>query len=132
MVVFPLRSYIVPEWNAISRTSDYQNYELGSVTKLLEELGWKSLKNRRKVDRLCLLKKGLDKNVTLPLDDLSKPVKRTRHMHNSYYITIYARTNIFKFSFVPRTVKDWNSLPRSVVEIVEDAIFRNYLLSMIL
>ena len=88
-------------------TSYYQNYELGSVTKLLEELGWKSLKNRRKVDRLCLLKKALDKNATLPLDDLSKPVKRTRHMHNSYYITIYARTNIFKFSFVPRTVKWW-------------------------
>ena len=64
---------------------------------------------------------GLDKNATLPLDDLSKPVKSTRHMHNSYYITIYARTNIFKFSFVPRTVKDWNSLPRSAVEIVEDA-----------
>ena len=39
---------------------------------------------------------------------------------------------IFKFSFVPRTVKDWNSLPRSAVEIVEDGKFRNYLLSMIL
>ena len=24
-------------------TSDYQNYELGSVTKFLEDLGWKSL-----------------------------------------------------------------------------------------
>ena len=113
-------------------TSDYQNYELGSVTKLLAELGWKSLKNRRKVDRLCLLKKGRDKNATLPLDDLSKLVKRTRHMHNSYYITIYACTNIFKFSFVPRMVKDWNSLPQSAVEIVEDAKFRNYLLFTIL
>ena len=41
-------------------TSDYQNYELGSVTKLLKDLGWKSLKSRREVDRLCLLKKGLD------------------------------------------------------------------------
>ena len=51
---------------------------------------------------------------------------------NNYYITIYARTNIFEFSFVPITVKDWNSLPRSAVEIVEDAKIRNYLLSMIL
>ena len=49
-------------------TSDYQNYEFGSVTKLLEDLCWKSLKNRRKVDRLCLLKKGLEKNAELPLN----------------------------------------------------------------
>ena len=33
-------------------TSDYQNYELGSVTTLLKDLGWKSLRIRRKVDRL--------------------------------------------------------------------------------
>ena len=47
-------------------TSDYQNYELGSVTKLLEELGWKSLKNRREVDRLCLLKRNLIKTQPCP------------------------------------------------------------------
>ena len=29
-------------------TSDYQNYELGSVTKLLKDLGWKSLKRGEK------------------------------------------------------------------------------------
>ena len=69
-------------------TSDYQNYELGSVTTLLKDLGWKSLKIRRKVDRLCLLKKGLDNKAILPLDELSKPRRKTRHMHNRYYTTI--------------------------------------------
>ena len=29
-------------------TSDYQNYELGSVTKLLEDLGWKSQRTGEK------------------------------------------------------------------------------------
>ena len=82
-------------------TSDYQNYEFGSVTKLLEDLCWKSLKNRRKVDRLCLLKKGLEKNAELSLNELSKPARRTRHIHNRYYTTIYAWTNILKFSFTP-------------------------------
>ena len=87
------------------------------------------MRNKTELDKNL----GLNKNTTLPLDDLSKPVKRTRHMHNNnYYITNYPCTNILKFSFVPRTVKDWNSLPRSAVEIVEDAKFRNYLLSMIL
>ena len=69
-------------------TSDYQNYELGSVTKLLKDLGWNLPKSRREVDRLCLLKKGLDNNAILPLDELSKPARKTRHMHNRYYITI--------------------------------------------
>ena len=63
-------------------TSDYQNYELGSVTTFLRDLGWTSPKNRREVDRLCLLKKGLDNNAILPLDELSKPARKTRHMHN--------------------------------------------------
>ena len=88
-------------------TSDYQNYELGSVTKLLKDLGWKSLKNRREVDRLCLVKKGLDNNAILPLDELSKPARKRRRTHNRYHTTIYARTNIFKFIFVPRTIRDW-------------------------
>ena len=75
-------------------TSDYQNYELGSVTTLLKDLGCKSLKNRREVDRLCPLKKGLDNNEILSLDELSKPARKTTHMHKRYYTTIYVRTNI--------------------------------------
>ncbi|CAH3105199.1 unnamed protein product [Porites lobata] len=113
-------------------TSDYQNYELGSVTTLLKDLGWKSLKNRREVDRLCLIKKGLDNNAILPLDELSKPARKTRHMHNRYYTTIFARTQIFKFSFVPSTIRDWNNLLHNVVEIADDAKFRKLLLFTIL
>ena len=45
---------------------------------------------------------------------------------------MHAQIFSLKFNFVPRTVKDWNSSPRSAVEIVEDAKFRNYLVSMIL
>ena len=102
------------------------------VTKLLKDLGWKSLKSRREVDRLCLLKKGLDNNAILSLDELSKPARKTRHMHNRYYTTSYARTNIFKFSFVPSTIRDWNNLPHNVVEIADDAKFRKLLLFAII
>ena len=56
-------------------TSDYQNYELGSVTMLLKDLSWKSLTNRREGDRLCLLKKGLDNNAILCLYELSRPAE---------------------------------------------------------
>ena len=89
------------------------------------------LKNRREADRLCL-KKGLDNNAILPLDEWSNPATKTRHMHNRYYTTIYARTNIFKFCFVPRTIRDWNNLPHNVVEIGDDAKFHRLLLFTIL
>ena len=105
---------------------------LAVLTTLLKALSWKSLKNRREADRLCLLKKGLDNNAILPLDELSKPARKTRHMHNIYYTTIYARTNIFKFSFEPRTIRDWNNLPYNVVEFADDAKFHKLLLFMIL
>ena len=39
-----------------------------------------------------------------------------------------ARTNIFKFSFVPRTIRDWNNKPHNIVEIADDAKFRKLLL----
>ena len=99
---------------------------------LLKDLGWKSLKNRREVDRLCLLKKGLDNNAILPLDELSKLARKTRHMHNRFYTTIDARTNIFKFSFGRRTIRDWNNKPYNVVEIADDANFPKLLLFTIL
>ena len=44
----------------------------------------------------------------------------------------YARTNIFKFSFVPLTIRDWNNLPHNVVEIADDAKFLKLLLFTIL
>ena len=81
---------------------------------------------------ICLLKKGLDNNAILPLNELSKPARKTRHMHNRYYTTIYARTNIFKFSFVPRTIRDWNNLPHNFVDIADNAKFRKLLLFTIL
>ena len=114
--------------------SDYQNYDPGSVTTLLKDLGWMSPKNRRQVARLCLFKKGLYNNAFLPLDELSKPTRKTRHMHNRHYTTVYAHKNIFKFSFVPRTIRDWNNLAHNynVIEIADDAKFRKLLLFMIL
>ena len=104
--------------------------ELCNNCTLLEDLGWKSLKIKREVNRRCLLKKGLENNVILPLDELSKPARKTRLLHNKYFTMTYVRTNIFKFNSVPRTIRDWNNLPRTnVVEIADDAKFNKLLLS---
>ena len=46
------------------------NYETGSMTGILGQLKWESLKKRRKDNRLILLYKGLKGKANLPTDDL--------------------------------------------------------------
>ena len=85
--------------------SDYHNYEPGSITKMLEKLGWKTLQQRRKTDRLNLFNKALNNLAALQFMELIKePSRYTRHMHSKHFITISTRTNVYKFSFLPRTI----------------------------
>ena len=51
-------------------TGNY-NYETGSMTGILGQLKWESLKKRRKDNRLILLYKGLKGKASVPTDDLS-------------------------------------------------------------
>ena len=46
------------------------NYETGSMTGILGQLKWESLKKRRKDNRLILLYKGLKGKASIPTDDL--------------------------------------------------------------
>ena len=48
----------------------YYNYETGSMTGILGQLKWESLKKRGKDNRLILLYKGLKGKASVPTDDL--------------------------------------------------------------
>ena len=50
-------------------TGNY-NYETESMTGILGQLKWESLKKRRKDNRLILLYKGLKGKASVPTDDL--------------------------------------------------------------
>ena len=89
--------------------------EPGTMTKILEELKLEPLKVRRKQSRLVLLHKGLHQQAAIPTSTLQRPKRTTRHMHSEHFITIHARTDTLKFSFLPNTVKDWNLLPPEVI-----------------
>ena len=102
-------------------TGNY-SYETGSMTGILGQLKWeslKSLKKRRKDNRLILLYKGLKGKATVPTDDIPK----TRRCRNQHYgiSTPIANTDVYKGSFFPQTIRDWNALPDSMVSSAEDA-----------
>ena len=56
------------------------SYKTGSMTGILGQLKWESLKKRRKDNRLILLYRGLKGKASVPTDDLNIP--KTRHGKN--------------------------------------------------
>ena len=54
-------------------TSNYIDYETGSMTGILKQLKWESLKKRRKDSRLIMLYKGLKGAASIPTNDLAPP-----------------------------------------------------------
>ena len=51
-------------------------FEEGSMTGILEQLKWESLKKRRTGNRLILLYKGLKGKARIPTDDLIPKTRR--------------------------------------------------------
>ena len=94
-------------------TNDYSRES--SVTAMMNDLEWPLLEHRRKNIRLTLLFKLVNGLVAIPPDDLLTPnVGRTRSASNLDYKQYRCNTNIHMNSFVPRTIKDWNSLPADI------------------
>ena len=86
-------------------TGNY-NFETGSMTSILEQLGWESLQKRRKGSKLILLFKGLKGRANIPCDDLQTLNRRSRNRHPMAFQVPYVRTDIYNYSFFPDTIRD--------------------------
>ena len=89
----------------------YNDYSRqSSVTDMLNELQWPSLQHRRMISRLVLLYKVVNSLVAVPYD-LRRGSTRTRSQNSQKFMNIGTKTDAYKYSFYPRTVKEWNLLP---------------------
>ena len=101
------------------------NFETGSMIGILEHLKWESLKKRRRDSRLILLYKGQKGKTSIPTDNLIPLVRRCRNDYSRAYQVPIANIDIYKCSFFPQAIKDWNALPDSLIssaECVEDGV----------
>ena len=89
-------------------------FEEGSMTGILEQLKWESLKKRRTDNRLILLYKGLKGKARIPTDDLIPKTRHCRNSHSRAFQLPSASIEAYKCSFFPQTIRDWNNLPDSV------------------
>ncbi|XP_071944552.1 uncharacterized protein [Antedon mediterranea] len=91
-------------------TSDYRR--TSSVTSMLHTLHWPTLQQRRKKKRLMLLKRAINEEIAIDIPSyVKKPSRQQRNTNLHKYTPIFCRTQCYKYSFLPRTLNDWNSLP---------------------
>ena len=106
-----------------------KNYNrTASVGEILDQLGWKSLQSRRKAMRLCMLYKlhyGLVTADGMP--ELTPMRRASWHLNSHAYKVPHSRTNYHKYSFFPRTIREWNLLPEDIVTLPSLDSFRNAL-----
>ena len=91
------------------------------MTGILKQLNSELLKKRRKDSRLLMLYKGLKGAASIPRNDLVPPIRRTRNHHSLSFQIPMAGTDIYKFSFFPQTVRDWDLLTDSLIAASECA-----------
>ena len=102
-----------------------------SQLKLYKELGFESLKFRRWFRHLCFLYKLRTTQLPKYLYDLIPKGSCTYNTRNQDKIeTYYCRTDLFKYSFFPYTIVEWNKLDVTVRNAKSFLIFKNLLLKI--
>ena len=97
-----------------------------SVTNMLHELEWQSLEDRRREARLVMMYKVVHGLVAVPHDDHIEKNKGRTRAKNSYKLKVYApKTESFRSSFFPKTIKDWNNLNENIVSAPTLDKFKN-------
>ena len=96
-----------------------------SVNNMLDTLNWKTLEQRRKEARLTMLYKIYNKEVAISSENrLIQPSQLSRNMHNLSFQIPNTNSDYRKFSFFPRTIRDWNALPLDIVSAGSLEIFK--------
>ena len=121
------------QWHAARFVTN--TYTETSVTALLNSLHWPSLEQRRAESRLCMLhrimydKVDVDKSK-LFTNRLPKVPRITRRSHSLKIHKESVTKDCYKFSFVPRTIIQWNNLPRDTIIVSDTSQFRNHLVDI--
>ena len=85
-----------------------------NIQKLLFELKWETLTERRKKHRLLMLYKMLYGISPPYLTSLSQSSQNDDERYNLRRLrSVRANTQFYNSTFLPRTVRDWNLLPES-------------------
>ena len=101
-----------------------------SITEMLVELKWPTLEDRRKQAHLMLLFKFVNNQFMFQISicmPVLSPATSTRANHPLKLLQLYARTNRYSNSFLPRSIPDWNNLDMEDLDNIDLLTFKNRL-----
>ena len=100
-----------------------------SVSAMMESLKWTPLAERRREQRLILLFKIVNDLVANPTDDITFNNRPGRNSNNRQIKVLSTNIDIYKNSYFPKTIKDWNNLSDSAVHCKTVTAFKTALTS---
>ena len=135
MLVRPKLEYASPIWNPhkssqISRLERIQHYaarfvandhrRTTSPTTLVLTLNWQTLERRRIIKQAMTFYKIL--NNIIKISPPSGLLTRSHNRH--HYIVPRSRLNTVVYSFYPRAIRIWNTIPKEITEITQPESFQ--------
>ena len=82
-----------------------------SMSKLKKSQSLGSLSERRKSHRLQIFYKSVYNNIVLPIPPYYQlSIRETRNYSTNSFIQPSVHHDYYKYSFFPRTIRDWNCL----------------------
>jgi len=103
--------------------NDFSRYS--SVTSMINNLQWTTLKLRRNSDKIIMFYKMLTGLVSLEFLNSLQPNTSCTHGHNLRYRQVSTRIDAYLHSYLPSTIQLWNSLPPEVVHSQSLSEFKN-------
>jgi len=105
----------------------YRSGQQHSVTDMLNHLQWPSLTSRRRNARLILFFKIVRNLLVLPSRCLPQPtlVSHTRTNNSLKFSHLQSRIDLYKYSFLPKTIIDWNNLKIQNIDTINLDTFKN-------
>ena len=90
-----------------------------SVSSMLSKLNWQSLEVRRSNAIIIMFYKVINNLISINFAQHFQPITSHTRGHFKRFISLPARINSYYYSFLPHSIRLWNSLPDNLVTITD-------------
>ena len=103
--------------------------QTASVTNMLKQLDWLTLRERRAQAKAVMFYKIIHGVVCVPASEIQQLIAVRGYTHR--YLIPFARTIIYQHSFFPDTIRLWNAIPTKIAACTDVDTFNQQVQSLL-